>query len=376
MQTQIYPTADGFAALSAEWNELLQHSAADTIFLTHQWQSIWWRHLGDGTPMLIAFRDESGRLVGLAPLYGALTGEGEWALNTIGCVDVSDYLDIITRRGREQAVYAALLDLLDAPDAFDFTWDALDLCNVPQNSPTLELLGPMAAARGYQVTSQMQDVCPIVTLPGSWDDYLAGLASKDRRELRRKLRKANPHAGVEWYIVGSVGATEGVGLALLEQNGLLADSFGRPYPPRIIEKVRPEHDLPAEMEKFLHLMAFSHPDKAEFLHAEHRAFIHAIAQAAWAAGWLELAFLTIEGEPAATALNFCYHDRTLLYNSGLDAARFLRLSPGIVLTAFLIRHSIQAGREVFDFMRGDEKYKYQLGGVDTTIHRLLIRKPA
>ena len=71
---------------------------------------------------------------------------------------------------------------------------------------------------------------------------------------------------------------------------------------------------------------------------------------------------------------FVYNNQTLLYNSGLDAARFLRFSPGIILTAHLIQHSIETGRELFDFMRGDEAYKYKLGGIDTTIHQLLIQR--
>ncbi len=336
MQIEIHSDPGGFETLAGEWNELLHDSAVDTIFLTLQWQSIWWHHLGDGILTLVVLRDKSGRLVGLAPLRRTPTEDGGWELTTVGCVDVSDYVDIMARRGHEETVYAALLDWLTGQDAV--AWDSLRLCNIRQNSPTLQLLAPMTVARGLQVTQQVQEVCPIVALGDSWDEYLAGLSGKERRELRRKLRRATPHAGVNWTIVG------------------------------------PEHDLPSEMETFLDQMALSHPEKARFLHDRHRAFMHAIAQAAWDAGWLELAFLYIDGEPAAGMLNFAYQNRTLLYNSGLDAARFLRYSPGIVLTALLIRHSIEAGREAFDFLRGDEEYKYKLGGADTTIHQLLIRK--
>lgn len=340
LRQEVYLNAEGFDALEGEWNELLHDSAADTIFLTHQWQFSWWRHLGGGAPTLIALREESGRLAGLAPLYRTLTDQGEWVLNTVGCVDVSDYLDIIARRGCEEAVYSAVLDLLEEPGAFSFTWDVLDLCNIPQRSATLELMGPMAAERGFRVTSRVQDVCPVVALGGTWDEYLAALPGKERRELRRKLRKATPHAGVEWAFAG------------------------------------PEQGLEAAVDQFLRLMALSRPDKAEFLHAEHRTFMHDVAKLASEAGWLELAFLTVHGEPAASMFNFVYNNRTLLYNSGLDSSRYLRLSPGIVLTALLIQHSIGAGREAFDFLRGDEAYKYQLGGVDTTVHQLQIRRPA
>lgn len=338
MQTQVFPDSSGFDSLAPEWNELLHDSAADTVFLTHQWQSTWWHHLGDGTPTLIAFRADDGRLVGLAPLYRNLTQQGEWELNTVGCVDVSDYLDLIARRGYEDAVFGALFDLLGEPAGAGLTWDLLKLCNVPAGSPTLARLGPLAAERGFAVSDRLQEVCPIVTLDGDWDAYLESLDGKERRELRRKMRKANPHVGVDWTIVG------------------------------------PEHDLPVEVDRFIHLMALSHPDKAEFLHAGHRAFMHDVARFAAKEGWLELAFLTVDNEPAATLFNLVYNNRTLLYNSGLDPTRFLHLSPGIVLTALLVRHSIEAGREAFDFLRGDEAYKYQLGGVDHPIYQLVIRR--
>jgi CelD/BcsL family acetyltransferase involved in cellulose biosynthesis len=338
LQTQVYSDSSGFDILAREWNELLHDSAADTVFLTHQWQSTWWRHLGDGTPTLIAVRADDGRLVGLARLYRTLTDAGEWELNTVGCVDVSDYLDLIARRGYEDAVYGALLDLLAAPPGEGLAWDVLRLCNVPAASPTLAGLKPLAAGRGLAVTDRVQEVCPIVMLDGDWEAYLESLDGKERRELRRKMRKANPHVGVDWTIVG------------------------------------PENDLPAEVDRFLHLMALSHPDKAEFLHAGHRAFMHDVARFAADEGWLELAFLTVDDEPAAAQFNLVYNNRTLLYNSGLDPTRFLHLSPGIVLTGFLIRHSIEAGREAFDFLRGDEGYKYQLGGVDSPIYQLVIRR--
>lgn len=338
MQTEIFTTKEGFDSLENEWNELLQDSAADTIFLTFQWQTTWWRNLGIGSPLIIVIRDDGGRLLGLAPLYRSLNLDDEWELRTIGCVDVSDYLDIIVRRGYENETYAALLDVLEQPSTLNASWDVISLCNIPQSSPTLDHFKSLAQERGYRVETRFQEVCPIVTLPGTWDEYLESLDGKERRELKRKMRKANPQTGVEWYIAG------------------------------------PQHNLEAEVDSFIELMALSHQDKAGFLHASHRNFLHQIAREAWDAGWLELAFLTVDGKPAASMFNLIYRNRTLLYNSGLDAAQFLSLSPGIVLTAYLIEYSIQAGREAFDFLRGDEKYKYQLGGVDTTIHQLLIRK--
>jgi CelD/BcsL family acetyltransferase involved in cellulose biosynthesis len=40
----------------------------------------------------------------------------------------------------------------------------------------------------------------------------------------------------------------------------------------------------------------------------------------------------------------------------------------------LIQHAIENKRAVFDFLRGDEDYKYRLGGQDTRLYRLHIER--
>src|SRR5215203_4134471 len=106
------PKADGFAALKAEWNNLLQRSRYNTIFLTYEWQTTWWECLGEGDLWIVAFRrSDTNELVGIAPLYLVTPNGGRWAgkrkLNLVGCVEVSDYLDMIVAKGWEQKVYTA-----------------------------------------------------------------------------------------------------------------------------------------------------------------------------------------------------------------------------------------------------------------------------
>jgi CelD/BcsL family acetyltransferase involved in cellulose biosynthesis len=86
------------------------------------------------------------------------------------------------------------------------------------------------------------------------------------------------------------------------------------------------------------------------------------------AGRLQLAFLEVEGQRAAAYLNFVYDNKVLVYNSGLDPARFSYLSPGVVLMARLIERAISEKRSVFDFLQGNEEYKYRLGGKDTRVY--------
>ena len=335
LTTHAYRNASGFEALAGEWNALLHRSAADTIFLTLEYQRTWWRCLGTGELLILAVRDDAdGQLAGIAPLFAVTNSHGQRVLATGGCVQVSDYLDFIAAHGQEEAVYAALEDYLAGPDAP--TWDALDLCNIHQDSPTLMLLPALAEARGWRASTTKDEVCPIVRLPGTWDEYLGMLESKQRREINRKLRQVG--LDVNWYIVGA------------------------------------EHDLNAEVEGFLDLMAASTPDKATFLTSQMRDFFHQLARLAHDAGWLQLVFLRVGERKAAAYFNFVYNNRVVVYNSGLDWRTFPQLGAGIILTAYSIRHAIEQGCEVFDFLRGDERYKYQFGGQDVQVRRLLIRR--
>jgi CelD/BcsL family acetyltransferase involved in cellulose biosynthesis len=335
MKTTVYRDESGFDELVLEWDALLQDSQADTIFMTHMWQTTWWRHLGEGQLMILAVRDDDGALAGLTPLF-RVPHEGPGVLSTVGCVDVSDYLDWIARRGHEEPAFVALLDTLG--HELQGEWEQLSLCNIPDGSPTLELVPRLAQARGWQVAHAIDDVVPLFCIPESWEAYEQMLPGKARRELRRKLRKAGPYSGVDWYIVG------------------------------------PEHDLDAEIDAFVDLLVKSHPEKADFMDEHNRAFFHAVGHATYKAGQLQLAFLTLDGKKVATYMNFLYGDRVMIYNSGLDPAAY-RLSPGIVLMAHLIRQAIEEQKfAIFDFLRGDEPYKYDLGGSDTHVHRLTIMR--
>jgi CelD/BcsL family acetyltransferase involved in cellulose biosynthesis len=254
----------------------------------------------------------------------------------VGCRDVSDYLDLIVEQGQEDAVYTALLDYLESEAP---AWDLLDLCNVPQDSLTSTQLCELAEARGYQTLVEVEDVCPIIDLPATWDDYLMMLDKKQRHEIRRKLRKSKAEVDTRFVIVG------------------------------------PEHDLQAEMQHFVDLHQKSAPEKDEFMDPQMQEFFFDMAGVLQEKGWLQLVFVEMDGNRAATLLNFDYGNSILVYNSGYDPAGYRHLSPGIIVTACSIEHAVELGRTKFDFLRGDEVYKYRFGAQDTEVRRLLIAKP-
>ncbi len=334
MQVEAHFQSGGFAALRPEWNELLGDSCCNTIFLTWQWQTTWWKHLGEGELLLLGFRSDDGRLVGLAPLFYDDSDPDRRMIRMIGCRDVSDYLDLIVARGYEDAVYRRFVSYLSNEAA---PWDALDLCNIPQQSQTFVLLQAIAEAEGYQTLVEIEDVSPIITLPATWEEYLMMLDKKQRHEVRRKLRRAEG-AGTRFLIVG------------------------------------PDDNLQAQMETFIDLHQKSTPEKDAFMDPQMQGFFLELTQVLHEEGWLQLAFVEMDGQKSAALLNFDYDNAILVYNSGYDPVSFRHLSPGIVVTAQCIENAINLGRDRFDFLRGDEEYKYRFGARDTTVRRLLLAK--
>lgn len=333
---------DGFGVLAPEWNALLKRSRFNSIFLTHEWQTTWWRHLGKGELWILTLRTPvTNELVGIAPFYRFqhISGDdaGRWRLALVGCVEVSDYLDVIIAEGHEAAVYAALTGWLTSSAAPH--WDILDLCNLPESSLTYQWMAERLQATGMTVSVQQEDVAPQFALPIRYEEYLQEqVEKKQRHEIRRKQRRAEREAVVGFYIVG------------------------------------PQHSLEAEMDDFIALQRASRVDKSEFMTPEMYRFFIAVARSMLESGWLRLCFLTLDGDKAASIMAFEYERRFWLYNSGYDPESHAQLSPGWVLLSYAIQYAITAGCQVFDFMQGNEEYKYRFGSQDYKVMRVIARR--
>ncbi len=337
MKVETHCTDEIFESLRAEWNALLTQSVSDTLFLTWEFQATWWKHFGgDNLLQLITVRAEDEQLLGIAPLYVETDAHMGKVLRLVGGIEVADYLDFIVKRGREAEVYDALCNALWAYE--QNAWAVIDLRNVPAASPTREALTTRATQRGFMVTEQVEEVCPLIELPTTFDAYLESLDKKQRHEVRRKIRKAYNEAKVNWRLVGA------------------------------------EHDLAAALDRFIDLQKRSMADKQNFMTPQMEAFFRDLAQATYAAGWLELSFITLDEQHAATYFAFNYAGDTLLYNSGYDPQLFAALSPGIVLLAHLIEHAIEQKQKRFDFLQGNEVYKYRMGAHDTQVHQIVLRR--
>jgi CelD/BcsL family acetyltransferase involved in cellulose biosynthesis len=254
----------------------------------------------------------------------------------------ADYATILAAPADLPAAAAAVADYLASPASRD--WDAVDLrrlrCADPAGDALAAALGAREIANGWTLNVDREDVCPVVTLPDVDDieAYLATLGKKERHEVRRKVRRAEA--------VGEV-------------------------------KLRESADALDELDTFIDLHqkrwgadGLFPPTKGG---EQSRVFIRRLFELFGPDGGLGLTFLTVGDRLIASGIHLETPNGLLFYNAGIDPdAR--DLSPGVVMTQAYIKRALDRGLRRFDFLRGDEPYKYEWGAIDEPIQRLLVRR--
>lgn len=331
MQSHVFEGKEAFVALAETWDGVAVVGMTNTPFQTLAYQRAWWEHLqptGATLYTVVVFAEERPLTIGCFYLLDGI-------VHFNGCVEETDYLDLIAAPENAAAGWTAVFDALHSPSFPQ--WHTLDFCNVPNASPTRTILPQLAAKHGYNWQESVQEVCPVITLADTFEGYLDSIDSKQRREINRKLRRAQA-AGVRLHVVG------------------------------------PDEDVVTAVDEFLVLLQASTFEKRDWLNDGRRALFYDTAAAAQKAGTLQLLFVEVDGTRAAALFNFDYNGRIWVYNSGLEPNLYGPLSIGVVLTAMAIEYAVENGRSAFDFLRGNEIYKYRFGAQDTTIHRQHITK--
>jgi CelD/BcsL family acetyltransferase involved in cellulose biosynthesis len=321
--------APGLASLDSRLEDLLSRQQERLVFLHPAWLRTWLSEFGSAVePLVLTCGD--GSLVGVAPLMRA-----DDRLTFIGDASICDFMDVLVDPAQAEAAYASLWQQLCAED-----WTELELWGLMASSPTRDRVKAFAAEHGYGIEESEEAVAPRLSLPGTWDDYLASLNKKDRHELRRKVRR-------------------------LFDSGAAVD----------FEVLSEQADVVAAMDDFLDLHTRSRQDKTDFMTPDMAMFFRRMASALAAEGLIRLFMLRINGRPAAAVLCFDAGSYLYMYNSGYDP-EFSGLSVGLVSKALCLRWAIENGKTGIDFLRGDEPYKYDLGAADQQIYSLHVTRPA
>jgi CelD/BcsL family acetyltransferase involved in cellulose biosynthesis len=316
-----------FAALAPEWNRLHENAVAASVFNSWIWQYHWWQVYGAGQPLRILVALEHGQTLGILALYIQtirVLGVRVRLLRFVGSGGDThpDDLGPVLAPGREDAVARSLAQaMLHVSDA-----DVLLFTDIDPRSPLPRALEHAAAAAGRQPLAGTSERIAYIDLPRSWSQFLRSLTSDRRTRLKSARRKAEARHRVRFFAWQDAAALDGAVERLAELHQRRWRDAGGSE-------------------------SFATPQYLEF----HRG----IMKAALPRGWLRLYCLELDGDIAAMTYCYRFRNRTYLMQAGFDPAR-AKLKPGNVLLGYALEHAIGEGNEVFDFLRGEHRYKDQL----------------
>jgi predicted N-acyltransferase len=199
---------------------------------------------------------------------------------------------------------------------------------IRQDSQLFQILSKITS-----IPPTLQEVAPFISLPKTWEEYLETLERTDRKELKRKIKRLDT----------------------------ILHEF------RIVETPIPNEDF----DSFVSLHKLSDHSKEMFMSEPMQNFFRDISSAQFPGWEQKMIFMDIEGKAAASIFYFENENSLLLYNSGYDPNQKY-YSVGLLLCAHLIHRAIEENKKTFDFLRGNERYKYDLGGVNMNLYKFVI----
>lgn len=316
-----------FLRLADEWESLQNEARSTSVFQTFDWQSLWWITYGRGQPLCLLLATEGARLVGILPLYIQTVRTMRIPVRTLRPIGIGgdtapDDLGPVLAAGKEEEVSRALAQAVTELPG----WDVLHLSDLLPDAIFVPALGRELASKGLHLRTGRSERIAFFNLPPTWDGWLEGL-SRDRRwrirNSRKKLHAAQPTRFLVWTDPSTLDMA--------------------------IDRLACLHKKRWSSAGEAH--GFSTPEYVEF----HRAVMHACLRR----DRLRLYALEMAGQIVAMYYFYQFRNRVYLMQSGYDP-EFSKLKPGQVLLHHIVEHAIEEGRSVFDFLRGDHRYKDEL----------------
>jgi len=327
LRLETISSAQELYSLRGDWCALWNRCPEATPFQSPAWLLPWWRHLGRGRLHTLALRDGE-RLIGLVPAFrAAYFGLPLRRICLLGTGN-TDYLDALIDPHFTADAANTLLNALTGSLGGAF----LDLQQLRSGSPLLSAATP----EGYRTLSFPQEVCPELSLPPTLAELRAALPTRLASNLRYYRRRIEREGGTF-----EMADSETLSAGLDALFSLHQARWRRRRLPGVFSAIR--------------VQAFHREAAAELLER----------------GWLRLHLLRLNSTVGAALYVLNCRGRGYYYAGGFDP-ELSRLSPGTALTGRAIEDAITLGSGAFDFLRGDEPYKYAWGAKNRLNHRRVL----
>jgi CelD/BcsL family acetyltransferase involved in cellulose biosynthesis len=325
----VHDSLESLESLCPEWDALLDEYPLSTTFSTYEWLVPWWHAFGGKDRLLVlALRDASSALVGLAPLavtrrrVAGLSFRVLWFLGD-GSHD-SDNLDMPVRTGYEDAFSSSLLDWMRQNRNL---WDICELNTLPANSAMGKTLrNQLVLRRWVCVTSTRPQT--VVELADTWKAHLKGISSKERGKIGLRARRLEKKYQVQ---IRRCSQEAEIGLMLSSLYQLHGKNWN-------------QKGLPGT----LHSPA-------------RRRFYSELAPLLLSRRRLEFWVLEINGKIVAAQFGLRHKTTVFSLQEGFDPD-FASDSVGYVLRSQVLKQLIAEGVRRYDFLGGADDSKMRWGG--------------
>ena len=320
-----------FFALESVWNPLLARSGVNTIFLTFEWLSTWWKHFGHRHRLFVVVVRKGKEIVALFPLM-ITRREGFQQLGYISnkIIDYKDFI-IDAEQDREQVIRGILNTLVGAGG-----WDFLMLNGFPEDSVNFQAFkDALSGFPNNKTAFGDANVSPYIPIKGTWEDYWKSLKKSFRVNTSGQLNK------------------------LLKKSDTYSYEF-----------CVNENEIDGLIDKIISLNAKKWvEDKNQgsvFDDPVMRSFYKDLSKRVFHLGWLKISAIMINKEIASVYLDFQYAQKYFHVIPSYDQ-KFSTYSPGRLLLVYLIQKAFENELIEFDLLGGNESYKYNFNPIERKI---------
>lgn len=328
---EIINSSKQFIAISEEWDVLASKQKWPNVFSDFSWIESWWRHFGSDKTLHIVLARLSGVLIGIVPLFYS----SKYVINMMQFI------------GRPGADYSDILLHPDYSEHAGEIWQyiinsskntIIRLDGISPDSPSYNCFVSENNLFNRAVKKRIIYNSPFVSITQSWGDYENTLKKRLTQDTARQRRRLNALSELEF------------------------------------DNINDEKDIPALISHMIEQKCGRYRAtgaKNIFKDKRYKDFYIDVSTTFFAKGNLDLSHIKLMGQILAIHFGFYYGNKFFYYMPSFNL-NYSNYSPSRILLHTMLKKSFSDNHNEFDFLSGDESYKYDWTNSYRQVYGLFI----
>jgi len=331
LTTQLIQSFEELLNLKNEWNGLLVKSETNTIFLTFEWITNWWKYFGQDKELFVLLVKDNEEIMGIAPLMISNSKKIQFIGNPL-----ADYCDFIIANEKE-LVLKTIYEYLSKNKSL---WDNINLEEIPEYSSTLTFSKNILQSNGIKFNIFFTNKCFSINFKDENTEIIKKILKK--KDLRRHISFLRSHGNL------SVDKIKTVEEALILLNTLFEQHI----------KIWDKKEIPSL-----------------FNYVESKDFFINLTKELLPQGKIDILVLRLNQKPIAIQFGFNHNNKYITFIQSYDLY-YYKNSPGTILYKLFINKYYQERFNEVDFSRGSEVYKNRFANKSMNNYGIAIYKNA